>query len=89
MYTGGDGFEDSFDDDDAVDAGFGDEEATVFGLPPAQRASDAPSSGSGGQLRLLGQDLLDDTTALSSRSRPNAIPETPTPWNGTGGPSAF
>ncbi|KAI5120572.1 hypothetical protein M0805_002522 [Coniferiporia weirii] len=81
-----DGFDDSFDDDEGLGGGGGgEEEPTVFGLPPAQRAAAMAGRNGGGQLRLLGQDLLDDTTALDMHIRANSIPDTPTPWGGAGG----
>lgn len=68
-------FDDSFDDPGQGEAS---EEPTLFGVgQPAQR---------GGNLQLLGQDLIDDTTALNERLRASlgGVPETPTPWSGTG-----
>ncbi|KAH8111966.1 hypothetical protein DFH11DRAFT_1611078 [Phellopilus nigrolimitatus] len=84
-----DGFDDSFDDDEDVQGGNGEDEATVFGLPPAQRSGGTASRGSDGQLRLLGQDLLDDTTALNNRLRLNVVPDTPTPWAGADDPKSL
>lgn len=71
---GDDSYDDSLDYDD-VGGGDGEEEPTVFGLQPQR-------GGGGPQLQLLGQDLVDDTTALNSRLRPNMVPDTPTPWTG-------
>ncbi|KAH8111971.1 DASH complex subunit Ask1-domain-containing protein [Phellopilus nigrolimitatus] len=77
-----DGFDDSFDDDEDVQGGNGEDEATVVPGGTASRGSD-------GQLRLLGQDLLDDTTALNNRLRSNVVPDTPTPWAGSVNPESF
>jgi DASH complex subunit ASK1 len=73
----GDGFDDSFD---SVD-GDGDDlevpEETVFGIPPAQR-----KYGRGpGELRLLGEDLLQDTIGIGSQlAKAGRIEESPTPY---------
>ncbi|KDQ51120.1 hypothetical protein JAAARDRAFT_538132 [Jaapia argillacea MUCL 33604] len=76
-----DGFDDSFDDDDddVVHGGLeaeGPEEETVFGVRPAERRPPAGSQ----QLRMLGQDLLEDTVGLSERLE--GVGESPTPWSG-------
>ncbi|KAA1478063.1 hypothetical protein DENSPDRAFT_921034 [Dentipellis sp. KUC8613] len=81
--------EDSFDDsfDDADDAGLGGgEEETVFGVPPAERAARARMSmAPGGGIRMLGEELLEDTIGIGAqRAMQGAIVESPTPWPGQG-----
>ncbi|EMD30860.1 hypothetical protein CERSUDRAFT_145767 [Gelatoporia subvermispora B] len=76
-----DGFDDSFDDPvyGAADA----EEETVFGVPPAQRlqaqAAARARASQGGNLRMLGEDLLQDTVGIGAQA---GSVETPTPWPG-------
>ncbi|KAH9924349.1 uncharacterized protein BXZ73DRAFT_91330 [Epithele typhae] len=83
-YMGGvveDGFEDSFEDDDDEEedgARFaGQEEETVFGVPPAQRlrVEQERRISQGGGLRMLGEELLRFETAQGG------VDESPTPWN--------
>jgi DASH complex subunit ASK1 len=77
----GDGFDDSFDsvdgDGDGDGDGIGVQEETVFGIPPAQR-----KHGRGpGELRLLGEDLLQDTIGIGSQlAKAGRIEESPTPY---------
>lgn len=77
----GDGFDDSFDSVDGDGVGDGDslgvQEETVFGIPPAQR-----KHGRGpGELRLLGEDLLQDTIGIGSQlAKAGRIEESPTPY---------
>ncbi|KAG1747549.1 hypothetical protein EDB19DRAFT_1893885 [Suillus lakei] len=77
----GDGFDDSFDSVDGDGDGDGDalgvQEETVFGIPPAQR-----KHGRGpGELRLLGEDLLQDTIGIGSQlAKAGRIEESPTPY---------
>lgn len=74
----GDGFdEDSFD---SVDGELGDvvEEETVFGVPPAQRQQGRKSHG---ELKMLGEDLLQDTIGIGSQlSKVGMVEESPTPF---------
>ena len=75
-----------YDDDsfDSLEGGEGEEmlEETVFGLRPAER-NDAARLHS--QLRMYGEDLLQDTMGIGTRlARAGRIEESPTPW-GTGG----
>ncbi|KAG2136530.1 uncharacterized protein EDB93DRAFT_1242387 [Suillus bovinus] len=73
----GDGFEDSFDSVDGDGDESGVQEETVFGIPPAQR-----KHGRGlGELRLLGEDLLQDTIGIGSQlAKVGRIEESPTPY---------
>jgi DASH complex subunit ASK1 len=75
----GDGFDDSFDsvDGDGDGDSLGVQEETVFGIPPAQR-----KHGRGpGELRLLGEDLLQDTIGIGSQlAKAGRIEESPTPY---------
>ncbi|KAF9225288.1 hypothetical protein BS17DRAFT_794902 [Gyrodon lividus] len=79
----GDGFEDSFDsvegDGFGVHQGEDDVvEETVFGIPPAQRQRGVRGHG---QLRLLGEDLLQDTIGIGSQlAKVGRIEESPTPF---------
>jgi len=83
----GDAFDDdSFDNDQYQ----GPEEETVFGVPPAQRqAAAAPTDrrGTGGQqLKLLGEDLLQDTIGIgSAMAMAGRVEESPTPYPGPRG----
>ncbi|EIW87246.1 hypothetical protein CONPUDRAFT_161830 [Coniophora puteana RWD-64-598 SS2] len=73
------GFDDTFDDDDDGFDGHPDvpEEETVFGIPPAQRQVMAQR----GQLRMLGEDLLQDTIGIGNqKARAGHVEESPTPW---------
>ncbi|KAI6136180.1 hypothetical protein F5141DRAFT_1039509 [Pisolithus sp. B1] len=76
----GDGFdEDSFDSVDG-EGGIGGvvEEETVFGIPPAQRQQGRRSQG---ELRMLGEDLLQDTIGIGSQlSQTGRVEESPTPF---------
>ncbi|TDL16188.1 hypothetical protein BD410DRAFT_902170 [Rickenella mellea] len=80
----GDGFDDSFDDDGDAgveDGGGGEEEPTLFGVPPAQRAAIAAARANEGQLRMLGRELLDETIGIGQHlARNGAVEESPTPW---------
>lgn len=85
----GDGFEDDSFDDDQYEGQRGPEEETIFGVPPAQRQAAVPSNarGLGGQqLRLLGEDLLEDTIGIGVQmARAGRIEESPTPYPGSRG----
>ncbi|KAM6498752.1 hypothetical protein JOM56_006700 [Amanita muscaria] len=81
----GDAFEDSdsFDDDSMVVGGGEFQEETVFGVPPAERLRAEQlraASVSQGQLKLAGQDLLEDTIGYGAQlARAGRTEETPTP----------
>lgn len=68
--------DDDFDDDSFDDVGYGEgEEETVFGVPPAQRLQQP-------QLRMLGEDLLQDTIGIGAQMQiAGRVEESPTPWN--------
>ncbi|KAI6102683.1 DASH complex subunit Ask1-domain-containing protein [Pisolithus croceorrhizus] len=71
--------EDSFDSVDG-EGGIGGvvEEETVFGIPPAQRQQGRRSQG---ELRMLGEDLLQDTIGIGSQlSQTGRVEESPTPF---------
>ncbi|KAF8913161.1 hypothetical protein CPB84DRAFT_1841562 [Gymnopilus junonius] len=73
--------DDGFDDDDSFDDGAGDypAEETVFGVAPAQRLSDARRSEEG-NLRMLGEDLLQDTIGIGTHmAATGRVEESPTP----------
>jgi len=73
--------DDSFD---SLEGGEGEEmpEETVFGLRPAERDEAAHLQP---QLRMYGEELLQDTMGIGTRlARAGRIEESPTPW-GTGG----
>lgn len=73
--------DDSFD---SLEGGEGEEmpEETVFGLRPAERDEAARLQP---QLRMYGEELLQDTMGIGTRlARAGRIEESPTPW-GTGG----
>ncbi|KAG2358797.1 hypothetical protein BDR07DRAFT_1452585 [Suillus spraguei] len=73
----GDGFDDSFDSIDGDGDGLGVQEETVFGIPPAQRKHRRGP----GELRLLGEDLLQDTIGIGSQlAKAGRIEESPTPY---------
>ncbi|KAG2341929.1 hypothetical protein BDR05DRAFT_935502 [Suillus weaverae] len=73
----GDGFDDSFDSVDGDGDGLGVQEETVFGIPPAQRKHRRGP----GELRLLGEDLLQDTIGIGSQlAKARRIEESPTPY---------
>lgn len=80
----GDGFEDDSFDDPAY--GNDDvEEETLFGVPPAQRLL-AQANAPGGQLRILGESLLEDTVGIGEQmARAGRVEESPTPWGGRHG----
>lgn len=78
---------DAFDDEDSYDDprynAESTEEETLFGVPPAQRLAHqaAQSRMSEGNLRMLGQELLEDTIGIGAQmARTGAAEETPTPW---------
>ncbi|EAU92376.1 hypothetical protein CC1G_00595 [Coprinopsis cinerea okayama7 len=83
-----DGFD---DDDDSFDYDNGEtQEETLFGVPPAQRmraaaAAAAQQQGQGG-LRLLGENLLDDTIGAQIVAGHGGVAETPTPAWGNAAP---
>ena len=68
------GFDD--EDDDSFEGEGGFQEETLFGVPPAQRQALARPLG--GNLRMLGEDLLEDTIFGIAEQR--GVEETPTPW---------
>lgn len=74
----GDGFDDSFDSADGD--GLVVQEETVFGIPPAQRQHGRSQN----ELRLLGEDLLQDTMGIGSQlAKVGRVEESPTPyWRG-------
>ena len=77
----GDYEDDSFD---SLEGGEGEEtpEETVFGLRPAEHNEAARLQP---QLRMYGEELLQDTMGIGTRlARAGRIEESPTPW-GTGG----
>ena len=71
---------DGFDDDSFDDPAYAEgEEETVFGVPPAQRLRQQ-AQGSG--LRMLGEDLLQDTIGIGAQMAVTGrVEESPTPWN--------
>ncbi|RDX53470.1 hypothetical protein OH76DRAFT_1343169 [Lentinus brumalis] len=71
---------DAFDDDSFDDPAYAEpEEETVFGVPPAQRLRQQTQ---GGGLRMLGQDLLQDTIGIGAQmAMAGRVEESPTPWN--------
>ncbi|KAJ3504796.1 hypothetical protein NLJ89_g7752 [Agrocybe chaxingu] len=73
-----DGFEDDLSDDGPVVRGAFQEE-TVFGAPPAQRGQAAGQSDGQG-LRMLGEDLLQDTIGIGAQiAASGRVEESPTP----------
>ncbi|KAF8634944.1 hypothetical protein AX15_000675 [Amanita polypyramis BW_CC] len=80
---GGNEFEgdDSFEDDSMIAGGGETQEETLFGVPPAERLrAEQLRAANQGQLRLSGQDLLEDTIGISSQlARRGRVEETPTP----------
>ncbi|KAI0715648.1 hypothetical protein C8T65DRAFT_738512 [Cerioporus squamosus] len=71
---------DAFDDDSFDDPVYAEgEEETVFGVPPAQRLR---QQAQGGGLRMLGEDLLQDTIGIGAQMVvAGRVEESPTPWN--------
>lgn len=78
---------DGFDDDSFDDPVFGGnevEEETLFGVPPNQRLQ--AQAAAGGQLRMLGEGLLEDTMGIGAQmARAGRVEESPTPWGGRHG----
>ncbi|KAI9455724.1 hypothetical protein HD554DRAFT_2207400 [Boletus coccyginus] len=78
-----DGFDDSFESEGGYEAGqVGDPsevtDETVFGIPPAQRRQQGRDPG---QLRLLGEELLQDTIGIGGQlAKAGRIEESPTPY---------
>ncbi|KAG2155755.1 hypothetical protein DEU56DRAFT_769025 [Suillus clintonianus] len=73
----GDGFDDSFDSVDDDGQSLEVQEETVFGIPPAQRKHGRGPS----ELRLLGEDLLQDTIGIGSQlAKAGRVEESPTPY---------
>ncbi|KAG5654153.1 hypothetical protein H0H81_006864 [Sphagnurus paluster] len=72
-----DGFDDTYDDD-MYDGGDIPEE-TLFGVPPSQRIQSQQRSHATDGLRMLGEDLLEDTIGISAQRRPEESP-TPAVW---------
>jgi DASH complex subunit ASK1 len=83
----GDAFDDDSFDNDQYQGQQGPEEETVFGVPPAQRQATAASRGPAGQqLKLLGEDLLQDTIGIgSAMAMAGRVEESPTPYPGPRG----
>jgi len=85
LEAGGDavGFDDSFESEGGYEAGqVGDvsevTDETVFGIPPAQRRQQGRDPG---QLRLLGEELLQDTIGIGGQlAKAGRIEESPTPY---------
>ena len=79
----GDGFDDSFDSEGGYEVGEGEDESaeteeTVFGIPPARRRQPGREPG---ELRLLGEELLQDTIGIGGQlARVGRIEESPTPY---------
>ncbi|KAG9313916.1 hypothetical protein JVU11DRAFT_4688 [Chiua virens] len=79
----GDGFDDSFDSEGGYDGGQGEDasqvtEETVFGIPSAQHRQQGREPG---QLRILGEDLLQDTIGIGGQlAKAGRIEESPTPY---------
>ncbi|EGO05365.1 hypothetical protein SERLA73DRAFT_164914 [Serpula lacrymans var. lacrymans S7.3] len=74
----GDGFDDSFEEEAFAE----NQEETVFGVPPAQRLQ-AANSNSAGRLKLLGEDLLQDTIGIGTQlAKAGRVEESPTPFGG-------
>lgn len=77
----GDAFDDDSFDDDHQEAHGGLEEETVFGVPPAQRQAAAAPRVQG--LRMLGEDLLQDTIGIgAAMTLAGRVEESPTPYTG-------
>lgn len=80
-----DGFDDSFDSECGYEAPQSEDslevtEETVFGIPPAQRRQQGREPG---QLRLLGEDLLQDTIGIGGQlAKVGRMEESPTPHYG-------
>ncbi|GJE89708.1 DASH complex subunit ask1 [Phanerochaete sordida] len=74
-----DDFDDSFDD-----AAYGQEsteEETLFGVPPAQRLAQQAQRAAQDGVRMMGQELLEDTIGMGAQmARRGYEQETPTPW---------
>ncbi|GLB43573.1 putative DASH complex subunit Ask1 [Lyophyllum shimeji] len=84
-----DGFDDSFDDDSFDGLAREPPEETLFGVPPRQRMQAQQRAQvrgpSGDGLRLLGEDLLQDTIGIGAQIALNGgVEDTPTPagWSG-------
>ncbi|KAL4070456.1 hypothetical protein J3A83DRAFT_4094416 [Scleroderma citrinum] len=80
MAGEGDEFDDSFDSVDGDDGGEfeGEVEETVFGIPPAQRQQGGKTRG---ELKMLGEDLLQDTMGIGSQlAKVGRVEESPTPF---------
>ncbi|CCL98065.1 uncharacterized protein FIBRA_00059 [Fibroporia radiculosa] len=74
---------DSFDDDDSFDDADceGEQEETVFGMPPAQRLQIPHTRVSDQNLRMLGEDLLQDTIGIGTQmAHAGRVEESPTPF---------
>jgi DASH complex subunit ASK1 len=85
----GDAFDDDSFDNDQYQGQEHPEEETVFGVPPAQRQAAALPAGrgrGGQQLKLLGEDLLQDTIGIgSAMALAGRVEESPTPYPGPRG----
>jgi DASH complex subunit ASK1 len=79
----GDAFDDDSFDNDQYQNQEGQEEETVFGVPPAQRQA---AGARGQRLKLLGEDLLQDTIGIgSAMAMAGRVEESPTPYPGPRG----
>jgi len=83
----GDGFDDDSFDDDPYQGQQVQEEETIFGVPPAQRLAAVGARGPAEQqLKLLGEDLLQDTIGIGMQmARAGRVEESPTPYVGPRG----
>ncbi|KAG5644148.1 hypothetical protein DXG03_009043 [Asterophora parasitica] len=76
-----DGFDDSYDDDSFNGLDGEVPEETLFGVPPVQRMQAQRRVHSGGhlgdELRMLGEDLLEDTIGIGAQM--GRVEDTPTP----------
>ncbi|KAL4250279.1 DASH complex subunit ASK1 [Abortiporus biennis] len=89
-FVGEGGDDDVFDDEDSFDDpgyGQGETEETLFGVPPAQRLARqamAQARMSEGNLRMLGEELLEDTIGVGAQMvRAGRVEESP--LDGRGG----
>ncbi|THG93152.1 hypothetical protein EW026_g8009 [Hermanssonia centrifuga] len=83
---------DGFDDDDSFDDPLYNpptEEETLFGVPPAQRLqahAQFQNRASDQNLRMLGQELLEDTIGIGTQmAQAGRVEESPTPWGAARG----
>ncbi|KAF8640537.1 hypothetical protein AX17_000199 [Amanita inopinata Kibby_2008] len=73
--------DDSFDDESMLGGGGDFQEETLFGVPPAERLrAEQMRAANQGELRMLGDDLLQDTIGIGAQlARTGRVEETPTP----------